>query len=149
KATQEQADTLIALSNEHGFTLREVAGMAFRGWALAEQGREEEGIAQTRQGLAAIQATGAEMFRTLLIPLLVAAYVKTGRVEEGLSVVAEAQTFVDKTESRVHEAELYRLKGELTLQQEIQKSKDKNQKPIFPNLQPLTPHTQEAEACFL
>ena len=41
---------------------------------------------------------------------------KQGRSEEGLSVVAEALAAVDKTGERFYEAELYRLKGELTLQ---------------------------------
>jgi len=46
-------------------------------------------------------------------------------------VLTEALVFVDKTDERVNEAELYRLKGELTLQQwkvESQKSKVKEHK---------------------
>ena len=44
---------------------------------------------------------------------------------------------VDKTRECVYEAELYRLKGELSLQSEV------------PNTQHLTPSTQsEAEECF-
>ena len=49
-----------------------------------------------------------------------------------------------KTGEHHYEAEVYRLKGALTLQQENQKAKGKNQKAkIEPD-----PHT-EAEACFL
>ena len=40
-----------------------------------------------------------------------------GQAEEGLTVLAEALAVVDKTGERFYEAELYRLKGELTLQQ--------------------------------
>jgi len=47
-------------------------------------------------------------------------YGKAGQVEEGLTVLAEALTLIDKTEERYFEAELYRLKGELTLQQSRQ-----------------------------
>ena len=39
-----------------------------------------------------------------------------GQTEEGLTVLAEALAVVDKTGERFYEAELYRLKGELTLQ---------------------------------
>ena len=58
-----------------------------------------------------------------------------GRVEEGLSVVAEALALVDKIGVRFYEAELYRLKGELTLAQSSVSLKSRVQK--------------EAEACFL
>jgi hypothetical protein len=40
---------------------------------------------------------------------------KVGQTEKGLSVLAEALATVDKTGERVHEAELYRLYGELSL----------------------------------
>ena len=43
---------------------------------------------------------------------------KRGRQRKGLPLLAEALTVVDKTGERCYEAELYRLKGELTLQQE-------------------------------
>src|SRR5262249_36882788 len=69
-----------------------------------------------------------------------------GQAEEGLSVLAEALAVVDKTEERFYEAELYRLKGELTLQQfKVQGS----------TLNVDNPHSaipipqSEAEACFL
>jgi Predicted ATPase len=57
----------------------------------------------------------------MLIPhflaLLAEAYEKAGQIEEGLSVLAEALAEVDKRGERYYEAELYRLKGELTLKQ--------------------------------
>ena len=56
--------------------------------------------------------------------MLAEAYGKGEQVEEGLTVLAEALAVVDRTEERFYEAELYRLKGELTLQahQQAQKS---------------------------
>ena len=47
--------------------------------------------------------------------LLAEAYGKAGQTEEGLATLAEALTVVDKSGERFYEAELYRLKGELTL----------------------------------
>jgi predicted ATPase len=57
-------------------------------------------------------------------------YGKRGQVEEGLAAVTEALTLVDKTGERFYEAELYRLKGELSLQSGVRCS------------------VSEAEACF-
>jgi predicted ATPase len=68
-----------------------------------------------QQGLAAFQAIGAETGRIGYSPMLAAAYAKVGRVEEGLSVVAEALALVDKTGMRLGEAGLYVLKGWLLL----------------------------------
>jgi predicted ATPase len=119
KATQERAETLIALSSEQGFPQWVALGTVRRGWALAEQGQGEEGIAQIRQGLAAYRETGAKLGRPLWLALLAEAYGKVGQVEEGLSVVAEALATVDKTGERFYEAELYRLKGTLTLQSKV------------------------------
>ena len=87
-------------------------------------------------------------------------------------MLAEALTLVNKNGERDYEAELYRVKGELTLQKsgvrgpasevpERLRAKGKRQKKLsvvssqlsVPNTQPLTPNTraaveQEAEECF-
>jgi predicted ATPase len=57
---------------------------------------------------------------------------KVGWVEEGLTVLTEALAFVDKTGTRVYEAELYRLKGEL----------------LQSSVQSLESRVKEAEECF-
>ena len=70
QATQEMAEATIALSTEHGFPHWLAQGVIYRGWALAEQGRREEGIAQMREGLAAWRDVGAEMGRPYYLALL-------------------------------------------------------------------------------
>ena len=117
QTAQERAEAAIALSREHGFPLFVAEGTILRGWALAEQGQEEEGIVQMRQGMAAWRVTGAEMWRSNFLALLAEAYGKVGQVEEGVSVLEEALAQVDKTGERFYEAELYRLKGKLLLAQ--------------------------------
>jgi predicted ATPase len=76
-----------------------------------------EGQAQIQQGLAAYQASGAELWRPSFLALLAHAYRKGGQIEAGLSVLTEALETVSKTDERWYEADLHRLKGELTLQQ--------------------------------
>ena len=71
-------------------------------------------------------------------------------------MLAEALAHVDNTGERSYEAELYRLKGELTLQQsraglgQVQdKSQASQDTSEVPSTQHPTPSTQaEAEACF-
>jgi predicted ATPase len=143
---QERAEAAITLSTEQGFPFCVAWGTILRGWVLAEQGQEEEGIAQMRQGIAAWRATGAEVWRPYFLALLAEAYGKVGHTEEGLSVVAEALALVDKTGERFYEAELYRLKGELTLQQ-FQVSGSKFQVENSSESRVRSP-AAEAEACF-
>ena len=147
-AAQEQAETVIALCTEQGFPISLAQGTIMRGWALAELGQREEGIAQIRHGLAAWRATGAAASQPLFLTLLAEAYGKAGQVEEGLSALSEALTLVNATGEYSREAELYRCKGELTLKQSGVRSPESE----VPDTQHPTPSTQaeaEAEACFL
>jgi predicted ATPase len=135
KATQERAEEVSALSTEHGFPITLAAGAAHQGWALAEQGREKEGIMRIRQGIDTWRATGSTLFfQPFLLAMLAEVHGKGGLPEEGLTVLDEALAIVDKTGERFWEAELYRLKGELTVQAEVQGSRFKVQ--------------AEAEKCF-
>jgi predicted ATPase len=130
QTAQELAEAGITLSTEQGLPFFLTAEFIHRGWALAQQGQTEEGIAQIHKGLTASRATGTEAYRAAYLGCLADAYRIANQPEDGLPVVAEALAVVDKTGERWWEAELYRLKGELLLAQEDkkQKSKGKNQK---------------------
>jgi predicted ATPase/class 3 adenylate cyclase len=146
--TQEWAEAGSALAREQGFPGWVGQGSVLQGWAQAEQGQSEEGIAQIRQGMATRQALGAGIFHSYYLTLLAEVYGKAGQAEERLAALTEALTVADKSGERFYEAELYRLRGELTLQQ-FQVPGSKFQVP--PNIQHPTPSTQaeaEAEACF-
>jgi predicted ATPase len=117
QAAQEWAEAVITLTTEQGFALWLARGAIWRGWALAEKGQAEEGITQMRQGLATGRVIGDELTRTYHLALLAKAHGKAGQTEEGMKVLAEALATVDGIGERFYEAELYRLKGQLTLQQ--------------------------------
>jgi class 3 adenylate cyclase/predicted ATPase len=129
QAAQERAEATIALCTEQGFAQSLAVGTSLRGWALVEQGQRETGIAQMRQGIAALQATGAEAHRLYFLAMLAEAHGNVGQAEEGLLILAEALATVEKTEQPVHEPELHRLRGELLLRQAV-------------------PDVPQAEACF-
>jgi class 3 adenylate cyclase/tetratricopeptide (TPR) repeat protein len=116
RQVQEQAEAMIALSTEHGFVQWIAGGVLLRGWALAQQGRVEEGIAQIQQGHCAWLADENELGKTQILARLAEAYGQVGRTEEGLRLLAEAYATVDKNAERHYEADLYRLQGELVLQ---------------------------------
>ena len=134
QAVHDLAEALIRLCSDQGFPNLLAHGTIEQGWALAEQGEGEKGIAQIRQSLAALQALGVEISRPTYLAWLAEAYLKGGRIEDGLSTLDEALEEVGHTEERWYEAELYRLKGTLTLQSKVQGPKSK---------------VEEAEECFL
>jgi predicted ATPase len=116
QTAQEWAEVVIALCTEQGFPLWLAWGTILRGWALTEQGQVGEGITQMHQGLTAHQTMGAALTRPHFLGLLTEVYGKVGQAEDGLTTLAEALMVMDKSGERFYEAELYRLKGELTLQ---------------------------------
>jgi predicted ATPase len=116
-AVQAYAEEEIKLSTEDGFALWLEVGSIQRGWVLSEQGQEEQGLAQLREGLSAFSATGAELAQPYHRALLAQAYEKNGQPHEGLLLLDQALAAVNTTGECYYKAELYRLKGELTLQQ--------------------------------
>jgi tetratricopeptide (TPR) repeat protein len=56
--TQERAEAAMALCAEQGYAYYLALVTVLRGWALAAQGQDEAGLAQLRQGLAAVQGDG-------------------------------------------------------------------------------------------
>lgn len=156
----KHAEAAIALSTDQGFPFYIAVGRMAQARALTEQGQGQEGIVQMQHGLTIFRAAGAVTGLPAFLATLAEAYGKVERPQEGLTVLAEALAIVAKTGERFHEAELYRLKGELVLQsgvrglaspEEGQKSKVKGQKSKVPNPQSqiLDPSPQgEAEACF-
>jgi len=147
---RQQTEAVLTLSRAQGFAHFATVSLMLRGWALADSGQTTEGIAQIQQGLAAQRSMGIEVGRPCYLAFLAEAYQNTGQITEGLSVLDEAMLVVQKGE-REYEAELYRLKGELSLKSRNPGSEVQKQKAKFANPRLLTPdpRTQaEAEACF-
>jgi len=116
-AVQEHAEATIRVAQEQGFPYWMAWGTILRGWALAQQGQAQASIAQITQGLMDYRATGVERFRPYLLVLLAEAHGTMEQPEAGLMALTEALTLVNTTGERWYESEIYRLKGELLLQQ--------------------------------
>jgi predicted ATPase len=114
---QQHADALVALANDQGFAYWLAQGEILQGWTLAASGQGTAGLAQMRQGLAALQATGVELTRPGLLTQPAEGYAHAGQPAQGLTVLAEALAAVQRMEERSWEAELYRCQGALLLTQ--------------------------------
>ena len=83
-----------------------------RGCALAAQGKEDEGIAQMRQGTSAHMLGSHKPF---LLTCFAEASGRIGNPDEGLTSLAEGMALAEKIGTSTEMAELHRLKGELLL----------------------------------
>ena len=81
---QRQAESLLLLATAQGFPLYVGHGTCWLGWALAILGQGEAGLAQIRQGMEAVLATGQTLTRPLYLILLAEAAGYAGEIEEGL-----------------------------------------------------------------
>jgi predicted ATPase len=119
--TQDLAEAMIAVCTEHDISPEFLAkGTIWRGWAMAAEGRPEEGIADIEQGLTAVRATGAKRSQFYYLALLAEVYGQTGQADQGLNALTEALELVERTDERWWEPEVRRLKGELLLSQPAQ-----------------------------
>jgi predicted ATPase/class 3 adenylate cyclase len=117
--TQTRAEAAMTIATEQGFPQLLAQSTPLRGWALAARGHGDEGITQIQQGLAAYRATGAAAYQPYHLALLAEASAQVGQTAAGLEALAEALATVAKSRARWWEAELYRLRGELLLQQSV------------------------------
>jgi class 3 adenylate cyclase/predicted ATPase len=114
---QELAEATIALSREHGFIRWLGGGLIRKGWALAALGSAGEGIEQIRQGMAIWREMGTKQAELQHLAMLAESYKTGGQIEAGFSVLAEALAIMHTSEDRYYEAEVYRLRGELLLEE--------------------------------
>jgi len=113
-AVRAQLDASLRLAHEQGFGQFLLFGAILKGWTLAEQGQQREGIALMRDNLARAQTLGATIGRPYYLALFAETLAAAGELEAGLQLLDEALT--DIRCSNEYNPELYRLKGELTLQ---------------------------------
>jgi len=125
------AEAVITLAHEQRFGEWLLLAESSRAWIRVETGDVNVGITQLRQGLDAHRATGSEMFASYYLTLLARAYMCAGQADAARTALDEALTIVERTEGRLWEAEIYRLRGELLLSRDGSASE------------------AEAEACYL
>ncbi|HSB09431.1 MAG TPA: protein kinase [Blastocatellia bacterium] len=110
--TLELTAATASQAEEHGLPYYAAAATLTRGWALAMQNQEEEGIALIRQGLASSLAIGTRQQHGYFLALLAEALNQAGRVEEELEALREGMDVAQQTNEPFYDAELYRLRGD-------------------------------------
>jgi adenylate cyclase len=113
EAVYAEANALLALGTEHGFSLFVALAHCARGWALAVGRGDGRGVEEIRGGIAQCEVTGASLLAPYRLGLLADAQAVVGRPEAALDTVEDALAVVRKTGEVWWEPELRRLAGEL------------------------------------
>jgi class 3 adenylate cyclase/predicted ATPase len=108
---QKQAAALVVVAERHDYPYWEAQARMYRGWTQATGRGGAAGLAALRAGIAAHQATGAEIFVPYHLGLLAEAELAAGRPEPARQALAEALSRVERSAERWFEAELHRLTG--------------------------------------
>jgi adenylate cyclase len=117
EALESNANELVQLAKERNLTGWLATGIRYQGEALAIQGKIDDGIAQARAGMEAMQGESILMHFTETLSSLAEAQMKTGNLCEVIPILRDAKQIVEKNQERFWESELNRLEGEFHLLQ--------------------------------
>jgi serine/threonine protein kinase/predicted ATPase len=112
---QAAAEEEIAIGREQGFPLWHALGTIHMGTGVLLQGRPAEALPLLLNGLSEFRATGADLRVSCYLAILGDAYMQLARYKDAENVLNEGLAIAEKNDERCHDAELYRLKGELLL----------------------------------
>jgi class 3 adenylate cyclase/tetratricopeptide (TPR) repeat protein len=117
QASLELAEYTLGVADEHGFRQYSAFATFNRGWALTQLGKAQDGIAQLREGFAAMRTSGQPGF-TIDYAAFAEGLLKGGCTAEALAVVTEVLEASDRNRDGQLKAELWRIKGNLLLMQD-------------------------------
>jgi predicted ATPase len=95
-----------------------------REWSLVMQGKGNRAISQMHRAMSNIRDSGTKVGQTIRLILLAQVHAKMNQADEGLRSLTEAESIMAKTDERLLEADLYRLKGDLLLAQSTKNQND-------------------------
>jgi serine/threonine protein kinase/tetratricopeptide (TPR) repeat protein len=114
---EKTADEERTIGTEQSFQLWRALGRIHKGAGLLLQGRCADALPTLLAGYRDFRATGAEVRTPSYLAILGEAYTQSARFEDARKVLDEGLTVAAKNDDRCHQAELYRLQGELVLAQ--------------------------------
>jgi predicted ATPase len=109
---------MMEIAREQGFPYWSAIASMIIGRSLVGQGNHDAGIVRMREAMTSLLEAGGELIYNYALSLLAESYRAAGEPGPGLAAVAEALEGTESSGQRMHEAELWRLRGELLLLEE-------------------------------
>ena len=113
EAAYPVAERTVVLASEYAFPLWLAGGQMLRGWASSNLGHVEEGLAEIRKSVKALEAAGALIWGQFARYLFAQALAKAEQFTDAMKLVDQTLLMMAGTSGRWYEAELHRLKGDL------------------------------------
>ena len=111
--TRDRAEEAIAIARQRGFAAPLLIATLTRGWALGGS----RGLEEAQQSVAQAEAAGLRAFLPTWLRIAAETNQEAGRTEDALAALEAALAIEKETGERACRADLYRLKGEVLLQQ--------------------------------
>jgi class 3 adenylate cyclase/predicted ATPase len=114
-AAMAETEELVALAKEKNALFWTAQGMSMQGCILAATGRAADAVPMISGGIAAWLSTGSTFWMPLYLSYLARAHAELGQFESAWHCIDEAMTTAETRKERWHEAEIYRLAGEIAV----------------------------------
>jgi class 3 adenylate cyclase/predicted ATPase len=121
-SNRDSADRAFVYCVEHGLHENQRRACFLQGAMLAKHGDLRRGIDVMRNALISIEQAGDQLLRPLFLGYLANAHVRLGDPRIGLELTLEAVACSEKSQGKLFEAELYRMRGEIF--RELKQEKD-------------------------
>jgi DNA-binding SARP family transcriptional activator/tetratricopeptide (TPR) repeat protein len=115
-----------------------------QGFVQVEQGETALGIARMNKSISKLQMSGIQIGRPFLYYLLAIASLMTNQLDQGLAIIEELSSLLEKSDNHYFLAGIHLLKGELLIAKHRAAKGDQGSTEGL-----LSPYIQEAEECFL
>lgn len=115
EAAAELAEAAAAVCRKNGFRYYLSWTPIIRGWARSRKGALAEGLAEMRDGFAALKETGALLRGPYYLALMAETYREMGELEEGWNCVMEAFALGHRSKETWFKPELECIKGDILL----------------------------------
>ena len=109
----EEANALMKTADKGSLAGWLASGMRYCGEALVLQGKIRESTELIQKGIAGMKTEGIAIYFSGTFATLAEKQLELGLLDEARASLDDAFAFVDETDERYWEAELFRLKGEL------------------------------------
>ena len=110
-----EADELVSLGKEKGALFWKALGMSVQGCLLVLTGKAKDAVQLITSGMTALRSSGSTLWMPLHLPYLAKAYAELGQFNNACRCIDEAMTAAEKAKERWHEADIYRMAGEIVL----------------------------------